>query len=258
MNDWQDPSNFLLIIIFILIVIVLLVVTTVSVIYISYHRLLRSKEAQHRKTLEHEKKLLNVSLEAQEKERERIAADLHDNIISKLTIIRLKSAMGTDSKELDHLLGNTIDESRRISHDLAPPLYENKTLVDVIRSVLESWESIYIVKFYIVADDDLMVDKNTKLQIVRILQELLNNIHKHAKASEIKMIIRIKKNQISFVLQNDGVGFSKNKGKGIGLQNIDLRTNQLNAKYKFRTKQDKGTRFIFDMSYGKISHSNSR
>ena len=161
MNNWQDPSNFLLIIIFILIVMVLWVVTTGSVIYISYHRLLKSKEAEHLKTLEYERSLLNVSLEAQEKERERIAADLHDNIISKLTIIRLKSAMGTEAKELDNLLGNTIDESRRISHDLAPPLYENKSLIDVIRSVLESWESIYKINFYVIENDDVAVDKYT-------------------------------------------------------------------------------------------------
>ena len=126
MEKWQDPDTFLLWVIIIIAVMMLLIGTLISVFYLSYKKILQSKEDEHTIKIEHQRTLLKVSLDAQENERIRIAADLHDNIISKLTIIRLKTALAASPVELDQLLGNVIDESRRISHELSPPLYEEK------------------------------------------------------------------------------------------------------------------------------------
>lgn len=259
MEKWQDPDTFLISVIIIIGVMLLLIGTLISVFYLSYKKIIRSKEDEHHIKLEHQRTLLNVSLDAQENERVRIAADLHDNIISKLTIIRLKAAIGSDQAEIDKLLGNTIDESRRISHELSPPLYEEKSLENVLQTILKNWESFYHIKTNIDVRYTITVDKNTKLQMVRVLQELINNIYKHAKASEIIFTLRITKKYISLILEDNGIGFNNKKViKGIGLQNIELRANNLNAHYKFKSIEEKGTSFIFVVKNGKNKFSDFR
>jgi signal transduction histidine kinase len=80
----------------------------------------------------------------------------------------------------------------------------------------------------------------------------MNNIYKHAKASEIFFLLRITKKYIILSLNDNGVGFNiKTVTKGIGLQNISLRADSLRAKYKFISMEEKGTRFIFVVRNGK-------
>jgi len=259
MEKWQDPDTFLIWIIIIIGVMVMLIGTLITVFYLSYKKILSSKEEEHRIKLNYQRVLLKVSLDAQENERVRIAADLHDNIISKLTIIRLKAAIGSQAEEIDRLLGSAINESRRISHELSPPLYEEKSVENVLLTILKSWESFYNIKKHFNVRDHLDVDKNIKLQLVRVLQEVINNIYKHAKASNIFFSLRITKKYIILAVSDDGVGFNDNDvTKGIGLQNIALRADSLNAQYKFISKPEKGTRFIFVVSNGKDKNSDLR
>jgi len=259
MEKWQDPDTFLIWIIIIIGVMVMLIGTLITVFYLSYKKILSSKEEEHRIKLNYQRVLLKVSLDAQENERVRIAADLHDNIISKLTIIRLKAAIGSQAEEIDRLLGSAINESRRISHELSPPLYEEKSVENVLLTILKSWESFYNIKKHFDVRDHLDVDKNIKLQLVRVLQEVINNIYKHAKASNIFFSLRITKKYIILAVSDDGVGFNDNDvTKGIGLQNIALRADSLNAQYKFISKPEKGTRFIFVVSNGKDKNSDLR
>lgn len=259
MEKWQDPSTFITWIIIILGVMIMLIGTLISVFYLSYKKILKSKEEEHKIKMKYQRTLLKVSLDAQENERVRIAADLHDNIISKLTIIRLKAAIGTNLKEIDQLLGNTIDESRRISHELSPPLYEEKSLENVLATILKGWESFYHIERHVDVRDEVVVEKNTKLQMVRVLQELINNIYKHAKASHIIFMLRITKKYIILVVEDNGTGFNSKKiTKGIGLQNIELRADNLNAFYKYKSIQEKGTRFIFVVKNGKNKISDFR
>lgn len=246
MGKWQDTDTLLLWVVIIIGVMILLVGTLISVFYISYRKVLRSKDEEIRIKMDYQRSLLQVSLEAQENERIRISADLHDNIISTLTVIRLKAAIGTNHKELDHLLGTVIDESRRISHELSPPLYEEKPLENLLLTILKSWKSFYKIQYIVDVRTNYIIHKTIKLQLVRILQELLNNIHKHAQASHINLIIRITDKYIVLLVKDNGVGFINVTAKnGSGLHNIALRTDNLKAHYKYKSSKEKGTRFIF-------------
>ena len=104
----------------------MLVGTLITVFYISFKKVVTNKDNELKVKLEHERNLIKSCLVTQENERLRIAGDLHDSIISKMTVIRLKAAMKTDYNELDNLLGESITELRRISHDLSPLFYEEK------------------------------------------------------------------------------------------------------------------------------------
>lgn len=259
MEKWQDSDTLLLWVIIIIGVMILLVGTLISVFYISYRKVLRSKDEEIKVKMDYQRSLLKVSLEAQEKERVRIAADLHDNIISTLTVIRLKTAIGSNQQELDHLLGTAIDESRRISHELSPPLYEEKPLENILLTILKSWKSFYSIHHIVDVRTDYAIDKIIKLQLVRILQELLNNIHKHAQASQVHLTLRITDDYTALLVCDDGIGFNgKTVKNGIGLQNIELRTDNLNAQYKYKSSKEKGTRFIFFVKNGENKVSTIR
>ncbi|WKW46351.1 histidine kinase [Myroides sp. JBRI-B21084] len=250
MEKWQNADTLLIWLVVIIGVMVVLVGTLIGVFYISYKRILSSKDEELNVKMEYQRSLLKVSLEAQENERMRIAADLHDNIISKLTIIRLKTVMGARLQELDDLLGTIIDESRRISHELLPPLYEEKPLDSLLITTFKSWRCIYNVKYKVDVRTVNTIDKTTKLQTLRILQELLNNIHKHAKATHLHLTVRITNNIIVLVLKDNGVGFDTTTvNKGIGLKNIDLRADNLQARYKYKSLKNTGTRFIMFFNY---------
>ena len=251
MQKWQDPDIFLIWIIIILGFMLMLVGTLIAVFYLSYKKILKAKEEEHAYKLEYQRSLLTVSLEAQESERIRIAADLHDNIISKLTIIRLKAAMGTQAKEIDHLLGTTIDESRRISHELSPPMFEEKNLESILLSILNAWQPFFFIQKRLTIINEQVIDKNTKLQLVRIFQELLNNVYKHAKASAIFFSLRMSKKYVILYMCDNGKGFDMQQHRGLGLRNIELRADNLKAAYKFKSLAKKGTRFIFVLTNGK-------
>ncbi|UUV20189.1 sensor histidine kinase [Paenimyroides aestuarii] len=251
MEKWQNSDTLLIWVVIIIGVMILLVGTLIGVFYISYKKVLRSKDEELKAKMEYQRSLLKVSLEAQENERMRIAADLHDNIISKLTIIRLKAVMGSRLQELDQLLGTAIDESRRISHELLPPLYEEKSLDDILLTVFKSWIKVYSIKHTIDVRTEKLIDKSIKLQTVRILQELLNNIHKHAKATHIHLMLRITDYCVVMLVKDNGMGFDTNCiRKGIGLKNIDSRAENLHAQYKYKSVKEKGTRFILFVTHG--------
>ncbi len=246
MEKWQNSDTLLVWVIIIIGVMILLGGMLISGFYIFYKTVVKAKDEELKIKMDYQRSLLKVTLEAQENERNRIAADLHDNIISSLTVIRLKTAMGLQQQELDHLLGAAIDESRRISHDLTPPLYEEKPLENILLTILKNWKNFYIVNHILDVRTHLTVNNDVKLQLVRILQEVLNNIHKHAEATQMNMTLRITQKNIVLLVADNGVGFNNlNVKNGIGLQNIALRTENLNAVYKYKSLKDKGTRFIF-------------
>ena len=248
MEMWQNSDTLLIWVAIIIGVMMVLVGTLIGVFYISYRKVLRVKEEELKIKMDHHRSLLRVSLETQESERMRIAADLHDNIISKLTVIRLKTAIKAERSELDMLLGTAIDESRRISHELSPPLYEEKPIENVLLTILKSWKAFYVIEQTIDVRTEIIVDKKVKMQLVRILQELLNNIHKHADATEICLMLRITDQYITMIVKDNGIGFNGTVKTGIGLQNIELRIDNLKAQYKFKSLKEKGTRFIFFMN----------
>lgn len=244
METWHNSDTFLLWISIIIGVMIFLVGILISVFFIFYKRLLNIKEEELQVKLKHQQSLMKVSLDTQERERIRIASDLHDNIISKLVVIRLKVAIEADYEELDTLLSKVISESRRISHDLSPPLYEENSLEELLIGIVRTWEDFYNINTYLDVRTETNIKKSAKLQLVRIIQELLNNIHKHAQATHISFSLRITQNCISFVLKDNGIGYKTNAKRGIGIQNIELRANNLNALFKYKSILNSSTTFI--------------
>lgn len=207
--------------------------------------MLKAKEEEHRLRMIHQDDLIKLSLKTQEAERVRIASDLHDNIINLLTVIRIKASLKTSDKEIDSLLQTVINESRRISHDLIPPMFEIKPIHELISEIINKWNNQFDIDYFSDVRFSNMLSPDFKISVVRVIQELLNNIYKHAETAKISFHLRITSKTLSFIIIDSGKGFEQNSDKGIGLKNIELRSKNLNAKYKFKSKLNFGTRFIF-------------
>lgn len=207
-----------------------------------------------------QKEQLHAIIITQEEERKRIAQDLHDDISSKLNIVSLNSYLLTSpnltESEIVEITDNIItlttkalENSRKIAHNLLPPVFEKFGLNAGIEELCEEFESSKSVKVYykneIDFDDN---DMDRHLHVFRILQELMNNSLRHGKATEIWISFK-NENQINICYYEDnGVGFdSKNdeNQKGLGMKNIDSRISFLNGSIKINSEIGHGITVVF-------------
>ncbi|MHA7060173.1 tetratricopeptide repeat-containing sensor histidine kinase [Aquimarina sp. M1] len=205
-----------------------------------------------------ELKLVKTSLEVQNTERRRIAQDLHDSIGGNLAAINLKiGSMEEQDKEFS-LVRKQIDETyhlvRKISHNLIPDsFYENK-FTDVLKEYLNDMVAANDIEmtFCVFPKSEIdTIDEKLSVEIFRIIQELLTNTLKHAKANTITVQIDLLKNNIHILYEDDGVGFKPDLQKeGIGLQSIRSRLKQLNGRLIIDSVFNRGT--ILDIEIRKV------
>jgi len=216
---------------------------------------LKAKEAE----LEHQQKLLYSNIQTQEKERQRIAKDLHDDIGSKLNVIFLNmNRIHRASKEsppvqemvseINGVISQTIDTTRRISHDLLPPTLEKFGLIEALKELCENYQKsdTLNVLLEIKKEEGRLKEKITELNLYRIIQELISNSIKHGKAQQIEMQIWIGEEEFQLEYQDNGKGFDiedfENK-KGLGMQNIDSRVKMINGKIDVQSTIGEGVLF---------------
>lgn len=187
---------------------------------------------------------LENTIYLQEKDRERLAEELHDNIISRLNLIRL-NAQYKDMNEINTDLKNSMQLIRELTHNLTPPDLSEIELTGLIEDYLEQVKSSISVEYSKYIFGHLIISNQIKLNLFRIIQELINNTLKHAEASKISITIRISSQNVALIFKDNGKGFSAgNQQNGIGLRSIQLRLKQINAHYKLKTKPQKGTKYI--------------
>ena len=245
MEKWLDPQTIAIWIVIVLAIILIFVFSFIKLVRIHFKRIVENKMREAQLKLEHQEKLLETGILAQEQERVRIAADLHDSLIGKLTVLRIKNQSGYPLEQIDLLLGESIDEARRISHDLTPPMLEHISLDELLQNILDEWSKSLNVAFYKNIIQETFIKPDVKMQITRIVQELIINIHKHSGATNVWVNLRITGNTIWMVVKDNGKGFDIATGKkGIGLQNIELRMLYLKGVHKIKSGQKGSTAIL--------------
>lgn len=242
MEKWQDPKVIALWIAIALVLVFTILLFVIKIMHAGYKRMTEANLREAKLQLEHQKKLLETNLKAQERERMRIASDLHDSLIGKLTVIRLKSQTGVPITAIDEMLGEGIAEARRISHDLTPPLLEHTALQDLVAELINPWEENLKIDYFSDIRTEGVLPANTKIQMVRIVQELITNINKHANATAVKVHLRYTPNCIALLVKDNGAGFDTSiLKKGLGLSSLELRMQYLNAKHTVNSTIGVGT-----------------
>lgn len=232
-----------------------------------YQRKLLKRKIAYQKVedLLNEQELKNAYslLEGQEKERQRVSKELHDNLGSLLVTANLsidalpKEQMDDNVREkitkIDALIQKAANETRKISHSLDSGLLKHFGLEASLKDLASTLDELTHLKtnFDIQLNSPFSNEINTELY--RIIQELVNNTLKHAQAKNIRLeVLELKNKYLNIIYEDDGLGFDLHNNasvKGLGLQNIDKRVNKLNGKITVDSAPEKGIAVIIEIPF---------
>lgn len=209
---------------------------SIVVFFVVYQRrLLKQQQAYQQKEADYQQELLRANFQSQERERNRIGKDLHDEVGALLTTTKLyfqhldqknDPVRFTEIKgKAFSMLEETMNTVRRVSHDLRPVVLERLGLVEAILNVVDKINASGQVKveFYHSLPEE--PDTEYALNWYRIIQELINNTLKHAEASVITIDLQAVDDNVTLVYSDNGKGLapeSDTKG-GLGIQNMRSR-----------------------------------
>ena len=197
-------------------------------------------------------------LEGQDKERKRIASELHDNLGSILTSLSMFSdalVSKNDTAQIKDIVGKISETSqlaneevRKISHSLDSGLLNHFGLKTAITQLMEAVEASKDIEIELEVQIEDHLANETGLEIYRIIQELVNNTLKHSSCSKIRLDISHISHEMSIIFHDDGVGFVPAKvERGMGLNNIDNRVNRLGGGLSIESAPGKGSVFIIEL-----------
>lgn len=221
---------------------------------------LERKLEEERQKMEHE--ITRAVIVAQEKEREEIGRELHDNVNQILASSRLYLGLVKEKdveyrsfiEESDVLIHNAIKEIRHLSHALIPPAMQDADLeksINALINIVQEGSGIIVSKEVCVTDKSIMSEQ-LKLTIYRILQEQVNNILKYAKASTMEIQLLQCNSRILLRVRDNGIGFDpQQKTEGVGLMNIRTRAALQKGEVKMITSHGKGCELFveFKLAY---------
>ncbi|RLD61628.1 MAG: hypothetical protein DRJ05_02165 [Bacteroidetes bacterium] len=217
------------------------------------------RDITERKQLE--RRILKAVINTEEKERKRIAENLHDELGPFLSAIMMYvqelSSENIKPKQKEYLLNYlnemvdiAIDNTKTISHNLMPAILSDFGLVKAVEDFCKKIDKLNTINIVFGSNIDFKLeDETNEIIIYRIIIELINNTLKHANAKKIQ--IRLDKNNDNIGLEyiDDGIGFDLNKAlltnSGLGLNNIINRLDSINGTYLFDSEKNGGVCFRF-------------
>ena len=216
---------------------------------------------------EMELKSMKSLIDGQEKERNRVAKDLHDGLGAHLSSIKLfiesqkdKYEPGIQGKLLEPLAKNIDEaclETRNISHDLRPFALKfgfSAALGDLVKKAQIALPEVEVV--FDTYGDEPQIGEEIALMVYRVVQEILNNAAKYAKAKQISVQIFYEPSQISINVEDDGQGFDLHVVKeGNGLGNIRSRIDYLGGQVIWQSAPNQGTAVLISIPIGNLPES---
>ena len=214
--------------------------------------------------MEQELKTTYARIEGQEKERVRVAQDLHDRLGVMLSTIKLyfspndKGETTVDESEdspyykASNLLDEACEEVRRISHDMKSPILSNLGLEAELKLLAERIGETKRIGVDIQSHGlQKRLDGQIEIQLYRIIQELIGNALKHANATKIDVQLNRFEDILNVIVEDNGEGFDVEKtiaeGKGIGLDNIAKRLESLEGTFDIDSNLGRGTLTTIDI-----------
>lgn len=260
--ELKDKQNLVKNIIIISIASLLILLTIVTVLIFRKKKI--EQQAKLDAALAHQKEERNKAvIEAEEKERKRIAQDLHDGVgqllsAAKLNLSHLETQLHLKNEEelsamqnAINLVDDSVKEVRNVSHSMMPNTLIKLGLVSAIREFISKLGNAPHLKIDLeIVGLNNRLDSNVETILYRVIQEIVNNIIKHAKASQISMQLVKHESELNIMIEDNGVGFDTTlieSFDGIGLKGIQSRIDFLNGTVHFDSTLGKGTTVIIDI-----------
>mgnify|MGYP001336394508 CR=1 FL=1 len=200
----------------------------------------------------YKKELAASIIRAQEMERDRWAKELHDNVCQILSVASMYTSeiclqnnqAPVFAPEVKKLIGESINEIRKLSSSIKTPSFKYETLIESIDKLTADVRRFCHFEFSLSADsfDESLLCHEMKLMIYRIVQEQITNICKYASATHVNVSLAILNNtEVHVTVRDDGKGFDPSKVKtGIGLRNIESRLQVYAGRLNIRSAPGKG------------------
>ncbi len=202
-----------------------------------------------------QQEIMNAVISAEEKERSRIAKDLHDGISPLLSALKIYTQTLTANQEesseaeaiekIGFIVNEAIAGVKEISNNLSPHILQNFGLVAAVQAFLERIRVLNKIEITLNYNEEKRVDEKIEITLYRVITELINNTLKHAKAQNIQINMLWTHNQVVLNYSDDGGGFDApvifSRRKGMGLFNIVNRIELLKGETVFQNILPNGT-----------------
>jgi signal transduction histidine kinase len=217
---------------------------------------------KQREEIEVEKtKRISSLIDGQEMERQRLSRDLHDSLGQSLLAVKLKleQARNTNHEKSQHMISdtqeqlkNTIQEIRNITNNLMPPVLEVFGIEQGLKNLCKDTAATTGIDITFTSENiPETLDARLKIYLYRIAQEAINNITKHADASEASIRFSFGDNMLKLVIADNGKGFdpANNDANGNGIMNMKERVQLLKGECRVNSSKKKGTEIIFEIPF---------
>ena len=233
--------------------------------YSYYHRYRLKQQAKLQETIIHQQELAtHAVIEAEERERKRIAGDLHDGVgqlmsAAKMNLSMVGSELQFVNLEQEAAFNKAIDlvdegcrEVRTVSHNIMPNALLKSGLASAIREFISKIDQRVIkVNLYTEGLNE-RIDQKTESVLYRIIQECVNNVIKHSGAIQLDISLIRDNEGISVTIEDNGRGFDasdKENFAGIGIRNIHSRVEYLKGSVEWDAAPGKGTVVTIHIPY---------
>ena len=237
---------------------ILITMLAFSLLAFSYYKRYKLKQESQHKTqlLQEQEQATRAILFAEENERKRIAAELHDGIGQMMSVAKMNLSvfenelLFTDEKQklaFENVI-NMVDEScrelRSVSHQMMPNALLKNGLANAVREFIDKIDS-RIIKVSLHAEGlKEKMDNDTESVLYRVIQECVNNVLKHSGANHLDISLIKDRDGIAATIEDNGQGFDTNeshRGEGIGFKNILSRINYLKGTVDINSRPGEGT-----------------
>lgn len=227
---------------------------------------LRQRESELERTIAQRTALLrelaNHMETIREEEKRAIARELHDNMGAALTALSMHLAgvykvlpdneqWQNRQTQMQVLLSSLVATTRRIQTELRPNMLDLFGLKAAILEQLEDFsQRTGIVCKSNLPDEDIAIDHKVDIAVYRMLQEILNNVSKHAQASQVEVILDIDEDRLALTVRDNGVGMSQERFENTathGLRGLHERATYLGGNVRFNAAEGKGTTVVIEL-----------
>lgn len=214
------------------------------------------RQVQHERTRlmvkvnSQQKEMYQQYIHGIEKERSRIAGELHDDVGSRLSYLKkmLESQSEENQKTADQL-DQVINDVRQLSHDLAPPLAHASYLIPLLEKLIAETRHAtgYNIKFQEHNYTEVLKTEQIQ-QVYRIVQEALNNMVRHAGATHVDVQVFGHEKEVNITIEDNGKGFNPSEKKdGFGFNQMKIRAESIGAKIEINSHLGKGTLILVQL-----------
>ena len=238
----------------------LLLIAGVVIILVVAHRRNSAQEVRMAQMqLEYERELRNVQFEVQEQALVNVGRELHDNIGQLLTLVHIQlehlryedPQVETRLVPVSRTISDTIEEVRRLSKSLNSDMLEFQGLVSMIQLEIDRLRQVINFEVTWNFDTEPQLNKDQKVIVFRIFQEVVNNTIKHAKCTHLGITIS-SADKFRMVMTDDGLGFDFEQkirsARGSGLKNMLKRAEFARLECQVDSIEGRGTTFVLQQT----------